>query len=120
MGRLGLRNAPVPFFIKPITSMIVGKLETVYLEPTFRTHFGFLEEQLASSPEGGEYLCGKDLTAADILMSFPVEAATIRLGLTKETKPKMFAYVDKLHKRDAYKRAIAKIEEATGEKYQII
>lgn len=63
-----IKNAPVPFFIKPITRSIATRVETMFLNAQYKTQFGFLEEQLKTSPDGGQYLCGKDLTAADILM----------------------------------------------------
>ncbi|KAL1637928.1 bifunctional glutathione transferase/peroxidase [Neofusicoccum ribis] len=110
-----IKNAPVPFFIKPITKTVAGRVEDAFLNPNFKTHLGFLEEQLATS--GGDYLTGKDITAADILMSYPLEAATLRAGMTKDKYPKLSAYVDRLHEREAFKKANAKIKEVTGHEY---
>lgn len=59
----GIKDAPVPFFIKPITRGIAGRVDALFLTENFKTHFSFLESQLASSPDGGEYLCGAELTA---------------------------------------------------------
>lgn len=112
-----IKNAPVPFFVKPITRTIASKVEASFLAPNFKTHFSFLEDQLRSSPEGGEYLCGKDVTAADILMSFPLEGAELKGVLTKEAYPKTFAYLEMLHQRDAHKKAGQKIKEVTGKDY---
>lgn len=78
------------------------------------THLGFLESQLKTSPDGGKFLCGSKLTAADILMSYPMEAAQDRSGLTKEQYPRVWAYVDHLHENEAYKRSVRKIEEVEG------
>ncbi|KAL1642970.1 bifunctional glutathione transferase/peroxidase [Diplodia intermedia] len=110
-----IKTAPVPFFIKPITNAVAGKVEGGFLKPNFKTHLGFLEEQLATSE--GDYLCGKEITAADILMSYPLEAATLRAGLTKDKYPKLAAYLDLLHEREAFKKANAKIKEVTGQDY---
>jgi len=110
-----IRNSPVPFFIKPITGMIAGKLDSMFLQPNFKTNFSFLESQIASSPDGGEYLCGKEITGADILMSFPLEAARGRAGLDADKYPKLCAYIDRLQTRDAYKRAVQKIIDIEGE-----
>ncbi|KAJ7104550.1 hypothetical protein C8R43DRAFT_1140987 [Mycena crocata] len=55
--------------LKPITAGIASKLESAFVNPEFTTHFGFLERQLASAPDGGPYLCSA-FTGADILMSF--------------------------------------------------
>ncbi|KAI9847787.1 MAG: hypothetical protein M1837_001680 [Sclerophora amabilis] len=109
-----IKNSPVPFFIKPLTGMIAGKINSMFLEPNLNTHFGFLESQIASCPHGGDYLCGKELTGADVLMSFPLEVSKGRLGLVSEKYPKLCAYVDRLQARDAYKRAVQKIVEVEG------
>ncbi|KAJ7496780.1 glutathione S-transferase-like protein [Mycena latifolia] len=115
-----IKSAPVPFFIRPVTSQISGKIKAGYLEPNFVTHFAFLEEQLTSAPSGGPYLCGPNLTGADIMMSFPVLVVTSSLGdrgpsdLTKETHPKLFAYAELLKKSESYKRAVDKIVALEG------
>lgn len=109
-----IRDAPVPFFIRPITRGIAGKLTSQFLVPEFNLQYRFLENQLATSPNGGEYLCGTSLTAADIMMIFPLQAGRTRSGMSEEEFPRVFAYVDKLEQREAYKRAIAKIEAVEG------
>ena len=86
----------------------------MFLKPNFETHFKFLESQLETSPDGGQYLCGKDLTGADILMSFALEAAESRSGLPKEQFPRIWAYVDRLHEIESYKHAVQKIVEVEG------
>ncbi|KIW19279.1 hypothetical protein PV08_03573 [Exophiala spinifera] len=110
-----IRSSPVPFFIKPIVTGVANKIEASFLQRNFKTHYDFLEHQLATAPDGGNFLCGKDLTAADIMMSFPLEAGESRSGLTKEQYPRVWAYLDKLHDREAYKRAVASIVEREGE-----
>ncbi len=110
-----IRKAPVPFFIKPITNSVAGKIESSFLKRNLKTHYDFLESQLATSPDGGDYFCGKDLTAAYIMLSFPLEAGQTRSGFTESQYPKIWAYVDRIHQRDAYKRAVAKIVEVEGD-----
>ena len=48
------------------------------------------------------------------MMSFPLEAGQSRTGFTKEQYPRIWDYVDRLHEREAYKRAVAKIVEVEG------
>ena len=115
MVYIDIRNSQVPFFIKPITRRIAGGIESMFLTPNLKTHFGFLESQLATAPDGGKYLCGKELTCADIMMSFPLMASKGRAGLTKETYPKLWAYVDLLEGHDGYKVAVQKIVDVDGE-----
>jgi glutathione S-transferase len=110
-----IKSAPVPFFIRPITNGIASRVQASFLNDQFDLHYRFIEGQLATSPDGGEFLCGKELTGADIMMSFPLDAANGRSGVKKENFPKAFAYVAKMYERDAYKRATQKIIEAEGE-----
>ncbi|KAH7418239.1 hypothetical protein BKA64DRAFT_653991 [Cadophora sp. MPI-SDFR-AT-0126] len=109
-----IKNSPVPFFIKPITGAVSGKINTNFLDPNFKTHFSFLESQLASSPDGGKYLCGPNLTGADILLSFPLLAGRSRTGLTKEKYPKLYDYIDMIEAESGYKKSVAKIVEIEG------
>lgn len=85
-----------------------------FLEPNFKTHYEFLEGQLKSSPDNGQYLCGPTLTGADILLSFPLIAGRGRSGLTKETYPTLYAYVNRLEAAPGYKKAAEKIIEIDG------
>jgi glutathione S-transferase len=101
-----------PFFIRPITNAIAGKIQSSFLEPNFATHYGFLEGQLETS--GGNYLCGPHLTGADIMLSFPLIAGGKRTGLSKEKFPKLAAYVERLENEPGYKKAADKIIELDG------
>lgn len=112
-----IQNSPAPFFIKPITNAISGKIHSGYLDQNYQTHFNFLEHQLNTAPEGGKYLCGRHLTGADILMSFPLIAAkesSSLTGLTVESFPKLYAYIKALEKEPGYERAVQKIIEVDG------
>jgi glutathione S-transferase len=51
------------------------------------------------------WFAGEDFTAADIQMSFPVEAADARVGLGP-TRPKLKRYLELIHARPAYQRAL--------------
>lgn len=115
---LEIKSSPVPFFIKPITGGVAGKIHSNFLDPNFITHFNFLEEQLTSSPGGGKYLCGPNLTGADILLSFPLLAGRSRTGLTKEKYPKLYDYIDRMEAEPGYKKSVAKIIEIDG-KFEI-
>ena len=116
----GIRNAPVPFFIKPITRSIAGRVDDAYLDQNVKLQFGYLEQQLASSPQNGEFFAGSALSGADIMMIMPLEAAVKRVGITKEKYPKITAYIERIQLRPAYQRAIKKIEDVTGEKFNSV
>jgi glutathione S-transferase len=78
---------------------------------------------LESSPEGGKYLCGPNLTAADILMSYALlssqkqydEMGQWEKGTARETYPKTFAYIDLIAEEPGYKKSTEKIREIEGE-----
>jgi glutathione S-transferase len=114
-----IKNAPLPFFLKPITATVSSKIFNTFLIPNFKTHFDFLEESLNSSPEEGKYLCGPHLTGADILLSFPLIAGKERSGLSAETYPKLYAYVNGLEEESGYKAAVRKISEIDG-KFEVM
>lgn len=104
----------VPFFIKPVSNFITGGVEKNFLEPNLAANFGFLESQLASSPNDGGYLCGSELTGADFLMVFPLSSAKGRVGLTQQKYPLIWAYVERLEAMESHKRATQKITEVEG------
>ncbi|KAM0794536.1 hypothetical protein BDR22DRAFT_875415 [Usnea florida] len=108
-----------PFFLRPLALLLTGAIETKFLNPNLRTQWDFLESQLATSPNGGGFLCGADLTGADIMMSFPLAAAKLKSLFTEKEHPKLCAYVEKLEAMEAYKKAVQKIVEVEG-KYEII
>ena len=114
--RVEIKTAPVPFFIKPITRGIAGRVENMFLIENFKTHFGFLESQLKSSPDGGKYLCGKDITAADILMSFPLIAGKGKVDA--KAYPTLTAYRKMLEQNEVYLKSIKKVEEVSGEPFK--
>lgn len=104
-----------PFLIKPITNAINNAVNSKFLSPNLHANYSLLESQFASSPQGGPFLCGAHLTGADILVSFPVSAArSAKGGLTEEKYPKLWAWVDMLESREAFKRGVAKIVEVEG------
>jgi glutathione S-transferase len=111
-----IRTAPVPFFIRPVTSRISGSVKTEFLEPNFDTHFAFIEEQLATS--GGRYLCGDKLTGADIMMGYPILVVTSDHGpatVNRERFPHMFAYAAALQATESYNKAVKKVVALEGE-----
>jgi glutathione S-transferase len=98
-----MRSAKVPFFAKPIVKKIAGKLGADFVEPNLRRHVEFLNAHF----EKHDWVTGGELTAADVQMSFPLEALVARakdLGVS----PKIEAWVARAHARPAFKRALEK------------
>jgi glutathione S-transferase len=111
--RLSVLNLSVPFFVRPITGFLSSQVHKKLLDTEFALYLSFVEEQLKSS--GGDYLCGKDLAAADFMMAFSLETCTLQdVGepLTKEKYPACVAYLERLKSREAWKRAMKRVDEA--------
>lgn len=101
MGRI--ETAPVPFFLKPVTRGIANKVRDGYLTESIRRNLDFLESTLSESP----WFAGAEMTAADVQMSFAVEAAAVRTDLGSDF-PAMAAFLDRIRSRPAYQAALEK------------
>ncbi|MFQ5563639.1 MAG: glutathione S-transferase [Parvularculaceae bacterium] len=95
-----IAQAPAPFFVKPAAKAISKRALSTFIEPQIRTHLDFMEASLKKS----EWFAGREFTAADVMMSFPLEAAAARSGLDN-SRPRLIAFLDRIHARPAYIRA---------------
>ena len=91
----------MPFFVKPIARAIANKVKGLMVEPNLKRQLDFMEGELGRS----EWFAGSDFSAADIQMSFPIEAAHQRAGLDA-SRPKLMAWLKKIHARPAYNKAL--------------
>ncbi|OUL99709.1 glutathione S-transferase family protein [Variovorax sp. JS1663] len=96
-----IEKAKMPFFARPIAKGIAAKAKAAFIVPNIRNHLDFMEAELGKS----EWFAGADFSGADIQMSFPVEAAVARGGLDAK-RPKLMAYLERIHARPAYQRAL--------------
>jgi len=96
-----VEGAPMPFFVKPIARSIAGRAKGSFIGPQIDLHLDFVEGELAKST----WFAGNELTAADIQMSFPLEAAAARGGLDAR-RPRTMAFLERVHTRPAYRRAL--------------
>ena len=96
-----IEKAKMPFFAKPIAKGIASKAKAAFVMPNITNHLNFMEAELGKS----EWFAGADFSGADIQMSFPVEAAVARGGLDAK-RPKLMAYLERIHARPAYQRAL--------------
>ena len=97
-----IETAPVPFFIKPVTKQIAAKAMAAYAGPNIKLNLDYLEATLEKS----DWFCGDEMTGADIIMSFPVEAAT-RTDLAANY-PSLMRFHQRIRALPAYQRAIEK------------
>ena len=98
VGRI--ETAPVPFFLKPVTKGIAGKVKSGYLEPNITRQLQFMNAELGKRV----WFAGDEFTAADVQMSFPVEAAGVRASL--DAYPNLKDFLERIHARPAYQRAL--------------
>jgi len=98
-----MERGPAPFFVKPLLRSIAGKVKGAFIEPQLRLHLDYLESELGKST----WFAGSELSAADIQMSFPLEAARARAGLDAD-RPHSMAFLQRIHARPAYRRALAR------------
>ncbi len=98
-----IRRAQVPFFVKPVVKGIADKVETSFIVPNIESQLRFMNDELSER----DWFAGREFTAADIQMSFPLEAAAARAGLDARY-PKLQDWLERIHERPAYARALAK------------
>ena len=96
-----VREAPVPFFIKPVVRGIADKVTAAYIGPNLKRLLAFMESELSTRP----WFAGTEFSAADVQMSYPVEAAAERAGLDA-SYPALSAWLARIHARPAYIKAL--------------
>ena len=96
-----IETSPMPFFARPIARSMSRKVKTAMVEPNLKRHLDHMERELTKS----EWFAGDEFTAADIQMSFPVEASAQRAGLDA-SRPKLMTFLKKIHARPAFRRAL--------------
>lgn len=84
LGRLGEAGAP-------LSPRVNGEIEN---------HFGYMDAELA----GRDWFVGDAFTAADIQLSFPVQAARMLYGLEKF--PHLAGFLERATARPAYQKAL--------------
>ena len=82
---------------------IMGKIAVKRIQPMIDVHLDYVEAELGRHP----WFAGNDISAADVMMSFPLEAARSRAGLD-DSRPAIMAWLAKIHARPAYREALTK------------
>ena len=103
-------TAPMPFFAKPIARKIAATLQSSFINPQLKLHFGYMDNELSKTG----WFAGDTFTAADVQMSFPLEAGSARAGMKGRT-PAIADFLQRIHARPAYQRALER-----GGEYEII
>jgi glutathione S-transferase len=98
-----IEKAPMPFFVRPVARAIARRARESFVLPNIGRNLDFMESEL----QGRDWFAGGEFSAADIQMSFPLEAAAVRGGLDAR-RPRLMAFLERIHARPAYRRAIEK------------
>ena len=92
--------ARAPGLLKGLVKSIAAKAQSGFVDPQVKTHIDYWEAELGRNA----WFAGPDFTAADIMMSFPLEAAAARAGAA--SRPRIKAFLDRIHARPAYRKAL--------------
>ena len=94
-----------PLLVKLIVDRLglLGYPARPFVKSQLKLHLDFLENELSGKP----WFLGERFSAADVMLSFPLEAARDRAGLD-QTRPKLMDILARIHARPAYKRALEK------------
>ncbi len=100
----------VPALIRPVARLIANGALRSFVTPQLERHLDYMEGELGNST----WFAGRDFTAADIQMSFPLEVAATRAGLDAR-RPRLMNFLQRIHGRSAYQRALER-----GGKYELL
>lgn len=96
-----LAYPPMPLVMRPAAALIAMGVKGKFVAPRLKDQLDFIEGELAKST----WFAGDEFTAADIQMSFPLEAAVARNAIG-EDRPNIRNFVKTIHARPAYQRAL--------------
>ncbi len=100
---------PMPFFVKPIAKALSQKVQQIFINPRLSPQMDLIEATLAKNT----WLTGDTLTAADIQMSFPIQASSTRTDLS--AFPNIARYLKQIDAQPAYQKAVER-----GGKYETL
>jgi glutathione S-transferase len=94
-----------PLLVKLVLGRVplLGGRAQKRIQPMIDRHLDYVESELDQRP----YFAGAEFTAADVMMSFPLEAARARAGLDV-TRPATLGWLDRIHQRPAYEAALGR------------
>jgi glutathione S-transferase len=92
-----------PALLRPFVGSIARRTLDSFVDPQIKTHFDYIESELTKST----WFAGEEFSTADVIMSFPLEAAGFRAN-AYHGRPRVKAFVERCHARPAYRRALEK------------
>lgn len=101
-----IASPPIPLVAKlmilPVVKGIAAQMHKLVIDPGLLTQQKYMEDELKRS----EWFAGSEFTAADVIMSFVVEASAAGGGLPISKYPKLNNFLERIHSRPAYKKAL--------------
>ncbi len=91
-----------PFLLRPIVSKVSQSVQGNFIDPRISEHVAWWAKALETTG----YFVGNSLTASDMIMSFPIEAAASRFDIS--AYPVLQTFLTAIHQRPAYTRALAR------------
>ena len=98
---LGRMAKGAPMLIRPVARAIANRVMDGFVQPNITRQLDYMEAELNRST----WFAGNEFSAADIQMSFPVEAAAARGGLDAN-RPRLMEFLNRIHGREAYRTAL--------------
>ncbi len=92
-------KGPMPFFVRPVARLITSKVNEKFLGPQIARHLDYIESHLGQH----EWFAG-EFSAADIQMSYPLEAASSRVDLAGY--PAIRSFLERCRADEAYQTAL--------------
>jgi glutathione S-transferase len=89
-----------PALLRPVVRRIAREAQDTFVDPQLKTHVDYWDAELGTS----EWFAGPEFSAADIMMSFPLEAAASRGGAA--SRPRIGSFLERIHARPAYRAAL--------------
>lgn len=98
-----IETSPMPFFVRPIAKLISLGAKKSFILPQQKLHLSYMNDEL----KNGQWFAGDQLSAADIQMSFPIEAAATTMNLAQKY-PNLAEFLKRIEQRKAYQEATKK------------
>jgi len=90
-----------PFFLRPVAKVITGKVREAYLQPQISQQLNYMKAELKQRT----WFASDEFSAADIQMSFPLEAAASQSNFN-EDHPQLKTFLERIHARSAFQKAL--------------
>ena len=92
--------ARAPGLLKGLIRAVANKAQSSFIDPQLKSHVDYWDAELGKSA----WFAGQHFTAADIMMSFPLEAGAARAGAA--SRPRVKTFLEAIHARPAYRAAL--------------